>query len=211
MEGNKLENNNLNNRKIQANKTKNEIFNIATSLIKEKGYHNVTVSEICKKANVAKGTFYHHFSAKEDIIVETYKETDVYFKDVVENKITTDDSIEQIKEFIRYQVIYAETSNFDYVKEVYKSQIDSGNTFFISTKRPIFKLLKNFVKKAQNEKKLTKEKSAKYITKFLLRFSRGMIYDWCLHDGEYNLQKETIKHLEEILKIFLTKNNISLD
>jgi AcrR family transcriptional regulator len=197
----------LNNRQKQAKKTKEKIFEVSTSLIEKKGYHNVTVSEICKKANVAKGTFYHHFNSKKDIIVKTYQETDEYFKKIAKNEINDYDSLTQIKEFIRHQIIYAESSSFEYVKEVYKSQIDSGNKFFTSKNRPIFKLLKSYVEKAQREKKLTVDKTADYITDFLLRFSRGMIYDWCLHDGNYKLQARTMEDLEEIISIFKNEND----
>lgn len=192
----------LNSRQKQAKETKKKIFGISTKLIEKKGYNNVTVSEICKKAGIAKGTFYHHFNSKKDIIIKTYQATDLYFKDIAKNKINDYESLIQIKKFILYQINYAESSSFEYVKEVYKSQIDSGNKFFISKDRPVFKLLKNYVEKAQAENKLKSNKTAEYITNFLLRFSRGMIYDWCLHDGSYNLESKTKEALTEILSIF---------
>ena len=59
-------------RKEKAAATKENIFSTAVGLIKEKGYANVTVSEICERAEVAKGTFYVHYASKEDIIRESY-------------------------------------------------------------------------------------------------------------------------------------------
>lgn len=196
----------LNKRQRQAQNTKEKIFKIATKLIEEKGYNNVTVSKICEESGIAKGTFYHHFNSKKDIIIKTYQATDTYFKDIAKNKINHYDSLIQIEKFILYQIKYAQSSSFEYVKEVYKSQIDSGNKFFISKNRPVFKLLENYIKRAQAEKKLKSDKTAEYITNFLLRFSRGMIYDWCLHDGKYDLESKTMEAFKEIISIF--KNNI---
>ena len=59
-------------RKEKAAATKERIFSTAAGLIKRKGYANVTVSEICKDAGIAKGSFYVHYRSKEDIIRESY-------------------------------------------------------------------------------------------------------------------------------------------
>nr|WP_242568330.1 TetR/AcrR family transcriptional regulator [Clostridium botulinum] len=44
-------------RKEKAILTKNKIFETAIEIIKEKGYNNVTISQICKKAGVARVLF----------------------------------------------------------------------------------------------------------------------------------------------------------
>lgn len=59
-------------RKRQAEQTKRKIFETAVSLIKEKGYGSITISEICTVAGVAKGSFYVHYKSKEDIVRESY-------------------------------------------------------------------------------------------------------------------------------------------
>lgn len=59
-------------RKEKAAATKEMIFSTAAGLIKEKGYGAVTVSEICRRAGIAKGTFYVHYASKEDIVRESY-------------------------------------------------------------------------------------------------------------------------------------------
>lgn len=59
-------------RKEKAAATKEKIFTTAAGLIKWKGYANVTVSEICECAGIAKGSFYVHYRSKEDIIRESY-------------------------------------------------------------------------------------------------------------------------------------------
>ena len=59
-------------RKDRAIDTKNKIFETAVTLIKNKGYNNVTVSEICQTAGLAKGSFYVHYDSKEDIVRDSY-------------------------------------------------------------------------------------------------------------------------------------------
>jgi AcrR family transcriptional regulator len=45
-----------------------EFLNIALGLFQQKGYEQVTVREIINAVGVAKGTFYHYFDAKSDLL-----------------------------------------------------------------------------------------------------------------------------------------------
>lgn len=45
-----------------------ELMNAAEALFLEKGFEATTVSDIVKQAGVAKGTYYHYFSAKTDVL-----------------------------------------------------------------------------------------------------------------------------------------------
>lgn len=49
---------------------KSEILNSAQRLFYQKGFENTTVNEIISSAGIAKGTFYHYFKAKDDLISE---------------------------------------------------------------------------------------------------------------------------------------------
>jgi AcrR family transcriptional regulator len=53
-------------------RTKQKIFDTAMALIKERTFSEVTVSEICERAGVAKGTFYIYYVSKDDLIYESY-------------------------------------------------------------------------------------------------------------------------------------------
>ena len=39
-------------------------------LVRERGYDRVTISQICKACDVAKGTFYSYFTSKKDILIK---------------------------------------------------------------------------------------------------------------------------------------------
>jgi TetR/AcrR family transcriptional regulator, transcriptional repressor for nem operon len=46
-----------------------KLLNAAFALIREKGYVATTVDELCARAGVAKGSFFHHFKDKEALAV----------------------------------------------------------------------------------------------------------------------------------------------
>ncbi|WP_040949860.1 TetR/AcrR family transcriptional regulator [Gorillibacterium massiliense] len=49
--------------------TKNRIVLRATQLFVQKGYGAVTMNEVCDKAQVSKGSLYHHFPSKEELFL----------------------------------------------------------------------------------------------------------------------------------------------
>lgn len=52
--------------------TNERLVATATRLFADRGVDDVTVDEICAAAGVAKGTFYFHFLAKEDLLVAMF-------------------------------------------------------------------------------------------------------------------------------------------
>jgi AcrR family transcriptional regulator len=60
----------LTNRDLQALETEKKVTDMAMKLVKEHGYDRVTISQICKACDVAKGTFYSYFTSKKDILIK---------------------------------------------------------------------------------------------------------------------------------------------
>lgn len=52
----------------EANERKNEILDAAEALFAEKGFDHTSTNEILEAVGIAKGTLYHHFKSKEDIM-----------------------------------------------------------------------------------------------------------------------------------------------
>ncbi|GFZ33563.1 TetR family transcriptional regulator [Clostridium zeae] len=52
---------------------KNEIMDRSLELFIEKGYDNTSINEIVNSLSIAKGTFYHYFTSKEEILGELLK------------------------------------------------------------------------------------------------------------------------------------------
>ncbi len=46
------------------------IINAATELFSEKGFHDVKLSEVARRANVGKGTIYTYFASKDELLIQ---------------------------------------------------------------------------------------------------------------------------------------------
>ena len=189
-------------RQLQAERTKQNIYATARILIAEKGFDNVTIEEICRTTGISKGLFYHYYKSKDDIIIEGYSECDEYFDTHVRNSLVEENYLNRIVEFIDFQILYAYEMGLDIIIQAYKSQIQHGNDFFISEKRTITVLLNEIIQKGQQKGDINSGISSDYITNFILRFSRGLLYDWCLHNGDYDIKSTAHEAVERLVKLF---------
>jgi len=54
--------------------TKEKLLQVGFELIWDSSYGSVSVDDICKRAGINKGSFYHFFPSKADLVVEAYEE-----------------------------------------------------------------------------------------------------------------------------------------
>jgi TetR/AcrR family transcriptional repressor of nem operon len=54
--------------------TKEKLLEVGFDLIWDSSYGSVSVDDICKRAGINKGSFYHFFPSKADLVVEAYEE-----------------------------------------------------------------------------------------------------------------------------------------
>ena len=52
----------------KSKETKEKIFQAAKEIIQKSGYENLSIKNICEKAGVSNGSFYHHFKTKDDLL-----------------------------------------------------------------------------------------------------------------------------------------------
>ncbi|MCM1988491.1 TetR/AcrR family transcriptional regulator [Oceanirhabdus seepicola] len=191
----------LTKRKIQAINTKNKIYEKAVELIKKEGFDNISISQICKEADVSVGAFYHHFKTKENIIIENYKKDDEGYEQLID-KLKVFNSLDKIVEISSYWGKWSEEYEIDLVSHVYKSLINIENEYFISEERPMFIVLKNIIIEGQEKKEICSDIEPEDITRSIVIFGRGIIYDWCLHKGDYDLEKEIRTRMRMFVKSF---------
>ncbi len=57
------------------------IYNCAKELFSVKGFKDTNISEITKKAGIAVGTFYNHYSSKEELFMDIFLEENAKLKE----------------------------------------------------------------------------------------------------------------------------------
>jgi TetR/AcrR family transcriptional regulator, cholesterol catabolism regulator len=86
--------------------TKEKIYSAALVLFMEKGYDQTTVQEIVDKADVAKGTFFAHFPAKDDILAYLGEQRVMVMEDMLTNTLGQETSAKE--KFVRLLTVLGE-------------------------------------------------------------------------------------------------------
>lgn len=193
-------------RKENAILTKNKLFDTAIELIKEKGYDNATVSEICKKAGVAKGTFYVHYKSKEDIVKESYySDMAQFILREYQNLISQDINMSikrKIENFIVAEFMFANHVGYSLTCRAYVTNLTeciSGiSTHF--ERRYFTKDLKSLILDGIKQKVFEKDQTVDEIFLYIESFVRGLMASWCFSNGEFDIVKKGKQYISITLK-----------
>lgn len=183
----------LTNRQKQAAATKEKIFRCAVGLFAQKSYENVTIQDICTKAKVSVGAFYHHFGSKEHIINEGYRLFDQQSEARWEQGHPAD-PLGQIQFLIGEQAHSMEDMGARASLQYFKNQLSCTEKYILDPERFFNKAIRQAIEAAVSEGILSG--NPEEITEDILGVSRGIIYDWCLHEGSYSLWEREQKALK---------------
>src|SRR5690606_35381288 len=84
----------------KAEERRNEILDAADELFGQKGFDGATTKDILEKVGIARGTLYHHFKSKEDIMDALIERYNVRLLGAAQ-KIAADKSIPVVERIIR--------------------------------------------------------------------------------------------------------------
>lgn len=183
-------------RDLQRIQTRRKLYECAIALFNEKSFHEVKVKDIVNAAGVSTGAFYHHFPSKEDIIDEGYR---IFDKDL-EKKYSEENpkkGIETILFLFEGQLNYVESMGVDMASVFFKNQLGIKHDYLFNETRFLYESLLDNTQYINNT-----SLSSQDITNNILRLSRGIIYDWCLHKGNYNLKEICMKNIKIYLEYY---------
>lgn len=186
----------MNNRTIQAQKTKEKIYNTSIKLFKSKGFDNVTIQDIAIASNVSVGSFYNYYKSKNDILNQQYIVADVIFKDFVENGIIGNTTKEKIKNYMLFYIDFVKNQPFDFIKILY----NNNNKLFIKDGRAMQTLLDPIINEGIKSEEITASMNVNEINEFLYQAMRGLIFHWCLHEGNFDIHQRADQYLDLILR-----------
>lgn len=186
----------LTKRKQQAIDSKKKIYQTALLLMEKKSFERISVEEISRKAGVSTGAFYHHFSSKDDILIELFKEADVFFVQKVVNSIKGENAKDKILSYFEHFSNFYLQYGVDILKALYATQ----NGLFVQNDRVIVTLLQDIVNQGIEKGELKSEMTNEEIVDMLFCTVRGVAYKWCVANGDFSLQEIIVKYVRIILK-----------
>ena len=169
----------------KAKKTRANVLSAAMALMKDRGYYDTTIRDICKEAGVSIGTFYTYFPSKRDIFADIFGRADNIFEKEVAKQVKGSTVSEKIVDYFRYYAKINLDSGIELMKVIYSSE----NTWFTKD-RPMQQVLINLIAEGQKNGELSGDTQPKDVAFFLFTLARGCCYNWCIRDAKYDLEAQ---------------------
>ena len=176
-------------KKKNSRNTKGKIVSAAWQLFYRHGYDDTTIDEIVEASGTSRGSFYHYFEGKDALLSSLSYLFDEKYEELME---TMDMSLSPIDKliFLNQELfgMIENTVSVDLLCQLFSSQlITKGERHLLNTNRTYYKLLRQITIEGQEQGYFKENLSVNDITKAYAMFERGLMYDWCICNGDYSL------------------------
>jgi AcrR family transcriptional regulator len=187
-------------RQEQALETKERIYSAAIDLMDRDGFENITIADISKKAGVSVGAFYHYFTSKNDILAEIFHKADEYFSTQVITGLEKESIPEKIVEYFDHYAKFNLSSGVEMTQQLFNPKIK----FFIKKDRPMLIFLEDLIQEGQEREEIRADEDPEELSRFLFVMARGIVFEWSLYDGSYDLEATMHKYIERLVSTLKT-------
>lgn len=173
--------------------TKGRIIAAAWKLFYEQGYEETTVEDIVFESETSKGSFYHYFKGKDELMGTLANVFDEKYEELME---TMDPALGAVEKLIYlnhelFAMIDGGVS-IDLLARLLSTQLLArGEKHLLDRNRTYFRLLRQIIAQGQQAGELRTDRTVNDIVKAYALWERALLYDWCLCGGEYSLTAYT--------------------
>ena len=174
-------------RQIQAQRTKDRIYQSALRVMSRVGYQDTTISAITKDAGVSAGSFYTYFTSKEQLLLHTF----------IKSEENYEEYYHQVSDMEFPENLYAFTNSTYFSLEQRGEQIQYGiycniltpeyKQYLMNPERQFFQYMRLFVNTGIEQGKLSKDISVDDYVEKIFSTLTGIELYWCLSDFHKNL------------------------
>ena len=179
-------------KQIQTQETKQKIYKAAVEILKKRGFAYLTVSNICKVAEVSNGTFFYHFKTKDELLIYyTYDNFAEFRKERNFEETVKDLTFEnKIITFYSYWADYMEEIGLDFFSNFYHTKNYSLDVRRWNQREPvsIWNYPGECLSAAKNEGLLKAELTVDHCAEVLCSLIKGVAFDWCLSNGAFDMR-----------------------
>ena len=178
-------------------KTTTSILQAATKLTKEKGWKNTTIRAICAEAGLSVVAFYPHFASKQELMNHSFMLFDATLS--AELPRGKGSPIDMMKEILQTQTAFIVREAGPLITEYYQNILADEHKSAADPNRIYYKSVLRYACEAKAAGLLKPGLEPEYVTELLIKFVRGCIIDWCLHNYGYDVVAQTDKELDILL------------
>ena len=180
--------------------TRDKILKIATKLIKEKGYNNVTIDDICDACNISKRTFYYHLDSKDEIIFNYYDEIIDNINPLLIEMLNTNSYWDQLVLIFENLINSMESLGPDINAQLLSINLQNSKNIF-DLRQSLTDLAIRIIENGQDKKQIRNKNKASDLYRSAAYMFTGYEYMWCVRDGDFSWKELFFNSLENLFDV----------
>ena len=196
-------------RKKNTRNTKGRIITAAWKLFYEQGYDDTTVEDIIFESQTSKGSFYHYFEGKDALLSSLSYLFDEKYEELIAEIDPELNSFDKL--MLLNQELFGMIENqvsLDLLSRLFSSQlVTRGERHLLDHNRAYYRILRQIITEGQRRGELRSDLSVNEISKLYALCERGIMYDWCICNGDYSIRQ----YARTVLPAFLDHVRVKKD
>ena len=187
--------------------TKSRIVSAAWKKFYEQGYENTTIEDILEEAHASKGSFYHYFTGKDSLPASLGYLFDEKYAELEQSMDPALNPVEKLI-FLNHELflMIENTVAVDLLCRLFSSQLLSAERSLLDNNRIYYKLVRQIAIEGQQKGFFRSEYTTNDIIKAYAMFERGLMYDWCISNGNYSLCQYSAQMLPAFLNALINRD-----
>ena len=178
---------------------KQQIITCMQELITRQGFESVSVDMLCKEAGVSRGTFYYYFKNKEEVLIDLFHTEQVYTPARMTWALSAPTVWERLLRLHCCHPLHVmENGGIEVLRHrtrhvlLGETQADEAN--YLLT----MEVISPFILQAQRSGEILNGATPLQFNRVTGTLQRGMMDNWCIANGEFDLIDRLCESLETI-------------
>lgn len=189
-------------RRLQGRETERNILSTALELMRERGFDKVSVRDICRRAGITTGAFYHHFPSKEALLESGFAPLDDYIAQALKDQGSAPPD-KKLWLILSAYARFMEHSG-ELIGRYYQRRIAEPGSKSLDSTRYTLRVMLECFRRAEAEGMLTAGRTPEWVADFCFRHFRGVVIDWALHGYTYSLFSKMKEDYEFFAALFVS-------
>lgn len=192
----------MENKNNENNLTKMQIVDRAMDLFRQRGYNNVSVTDICKACEISRSTFYYYFKSKDEIFDSFLLKPESIIFDNLPSILASSNYIEQFYQIFETFLTEMMETGPEIFGQVLKRNIDNGNLkILVPYEITMWDIYIKLIKKAQEAGEIRNPNPPEKIVEAIIYLTVGISVIWCNKNGSFDLISKNRQMLEALLLV----------
>ena len=187
-------------RKEQAQKTDTAILNAALELMRKDGFDAVTVRDICTRAGITTGAFYHHFKSKEELFDKGFAPLDQFMGTELKEQ-ADEDPVSRLLFVLDRYAHFMENCGI-LAAQYYQRRLGNPDIASLDPTLYIYSVLEDCFAQAKEQGYWIPNNDPAWMADFCYCHFRGVVVDWLLRKRAYSLRERMLEEFKLLEGIF---------